>query len=337
MLQGSLDNFALDEVLGLLSSTSKTGRLSLKGDRGDGSLTIYNGQLVDASASYDSNGTAPEDVVFELLRYVDGNFTFDVSEVEPSESTRDIGEVLVSAEGRLADWRTIESVVPSLDHIVTPAPDLPSEEVQINRSEWTTLRIIAAGCPASLVCEQLGLGEVEGSRQIKGLAERGLVGVGPPDAKPAASTRGVDALTGSPARDPFARRSINTGSLEEDPITAAAVTTADEPFGAIGDEALLPEEGFTPAPPEPISSRPPMPTAPTIEDLQELDESGEPASLPAPPPVPMPDDHALVGGSGNGNGNGNGSGNGNGNGSADDRDAESKPGGLLMRYLKSDD
>ena len=74
MLQGSLDNFALDEVLGLLSSTSKTGRLSLKGDRGDGSLTIYNGQLVDASASYDSNGTAPEDVVFELLRYVDGNF-----------------------------------------------------------------------------------------------------------------------------------------------------------------------------------------------------------------------------------------------------------------------
>ena len=330
MLQGSLDNFALDEVLGLLSSTSKTGRLSLTGDRGEGSLTIYAGQLVDASASYDSNGSAPEDVIFELLRYVDGSFTFDASEIEATDSTRDINEVLVSAEGRLADWRTIESVVPSLSHMVTPAASLPAEEVTINRSEWTTLRIIAAGCPASLVCDELGLGEVEGSRQIKGLAERGLVCVGPPETPTAPSPRGVDALTGSPARDPFARRAIDTGSAAEDPISAAARTTADDPLASIDEEGAFAEsaydEGFVPAPPEPLSSRPPMPNAPSVEDLQDLANPLDGGEMPpAPPPVPMPEEPALVGG------------NGNGNGAAEDRDAETKPGGLLMRYLKSDD
>ncbi|MDH5522215.1 MAG: DUF4388 domain-containing protein, partial [Acidimicrobiia bacterium] len=72
MLQGSLENFALDEVLGLLSSTSKTGQLDIKGDRGSGALMFREGRLVDGTASFTANGTGIEDVMFELLRYAEG-------------------------------------------------------------------------------------------------------------------------------------------------------------------------------------------------------------------------------------------------------------------------
>ncbi len=180
MLQGSLDNFALDEVLGLLSSTSKNGRLEITGDRGTGSLLFDSGKLVGAEANHTPNGDATEDVMFELLRFKNGTFTFTSEAVTSTESARDLTSVLTAAETRLKDWRSIESVVPSLSHVVTPVPELPAEEVTISRAEWSVLNVIAAGCPASLVCEELGLGEVEGSRRIKDLAERSLVNIGNP-------------------------------------------------------------------------------------------------------------------------------------------------------------
>lgn len=331
MLQGSLDNFALDEVLGLLSSTAKTGRLSLKGDRGDGSLMLNDGQLVDATASFASNGTNPEDVVFELLRYVEGHFTFDVCEVAGADEARNVLEVLNGAEGRLADWRVIEAVVPSLDHTVVPVTALPAEEITINRGEWATLRIIAAGCPASSVCDELGLGEVEGSRLIKGLADRHLVTVESPSGASEDPRRGVDALTGSPARDPFARRpTLATVTAEEEFQTDSFDTELSSPMVESDDGV-----------PAALSARAPMPSVPSAMERFD-DEPGEVGTISAPPPIddmagslsapppiddlsgsfsapPPPDDRT---------------------GSFDDPAAgrdEGKPGGLLMRYLKSDD
>jgi len=180
MLQGSLENFALDEVLGLLSSTSKTGQLDIKGDRGNGALVFRDGRLVDGNASFTANGTAIEDVMFELLRYSEGSFTFTAKEVGQTDYDENVVTVLGAAENRLMDWRSIEMVVPSLNHMVTPAADLPAEEVTVTRAEWSALTTIGAGCPASTVCERLNLGEVEGSRQIKNLAERQLVVISEP-------------------------------------------------------------------------------------------------------------------------------------------------------------
>ena len=182
MLQGSLDDFALEEVLGLLSSTSKTGKLDVKGDRGSGSLRLDNGRLVDAGASNTANGVEPEDVLFELLRYADGNFHFTASDAEDGGHSINVAEIVASAENRLADWRTIEAIVPSLRHLVTPVAQLPEDEITLVRREWDVLIVVGSGCPVSAVCEELDLGEVEGSRRIKELTERGLLTVGPPKA-----------------------------------------------------------------------------------------------------------------------------------------------------------
>lgn len=234
MLQGSLENFALDEVLGLLSSTSKTGQLDIKGDRGSGALMFREGRLVDGTASFTANGTGIEDVMFELLRYSEGSFTFTAREVEATEYEENVVSVLSGAEKRLLDWRAIESVVPSLSHVVTPAADLPADEVTITRDEWSALTTIGAGCPASTVCERLQLGEVEGSRQIKNLAERQLVVIG--------DSGGFGGLK---SRPPAAHSQAS-------PPPALAGYPTPEPVGA-DDEV--------------IADRPPMPPPPSMDDL----------------------------------------------------------------------
>ena len=234
MLQGSLENFALDEVLGLLSSTSKTGQLDIKGDRGSGALMFREGRLVDGTASFTANGTGIEDVMFELLRYSEGSFTFTAREVEATEYEENVVSVLSAAENRLLDWRAIETVVPSLNHVVTPASDLPADEVTITRDEWSALTTIGAGCPASTVCERLQLGEVEGSRQIKNLAERQLVVIG---------------------------ESGGLGGIRARPQAAAKPASPPPALAGTPHPAAVPAEG------EVSTDRPPMPPPPSVDDL----------------------------------------------------------------------
>lgn len=316
MLQGSLDNFSLDEVLGLLSTTSKTGRLMLEGDRGNGTLSLHDGRLVAAETSYGSNGTSPDDVVFELLRYEAGEFSFQVVDVEPSADDREVADVLLAAEGRLADWRTIQAVVPSVQHFVTPVADLPTEEVKVNRAEWSTLIVIASGCAVSVVCDALKLGEVEGSRQIKHLAERGLVAVGSPGSA-AFDVAGANGARGATTtNEPFVPGATfqggqDAGSNAGAPIpprpNADATPTIEPPSGPPVDAAGL--------------KRPPMPAAPTAADLAESTSSSSDSG---------DDGKVKIGAPKAGAGE---SENGATNGDSDD----GKAGGLLMRYLKNED
>lgn len=282
MLQGSLDNFALDEVLGLLSSTTKTGKLDLKGNRGSGVLRLSNGKLVDATASNTANGVEPEDVLFELLRFGDGTFNFTSSDVEEGNYANEIADVVGSAERRLADWRTIEAVVPSLRHQVGPVPTLTDEEITITRREWMVLMTIAGGCPVSSVCDQLDLGEVEGSRQIKGLAERGLVIIAEPRSGASFNRQGLDALRREPTPPP----------------PAALDTPDEEALVAVVDET---PEALSGAKNDRRAQRPPHPSD---------NGSGGTKSAAAT---------AVIGDA------------------AQEKSDSSSQGGLLMRYLKSDD
>ena len=140
-LQGTLDTFALADVLRLLAATTKTGRLQIDGDRGVGSIWLVDGAvvagIVDLHHPAGSDGivpcTEPSDVVFELLRHVEGTFEFLPDEhTEDSRSPMDVDEVVESAEQKLADWRAVEAVVPSLGHRVTLAGEI-DEEVVIGR------------------------------------------------------------------------------------------------------------------------------------------------------------------------------------------------------------
>src|SRR3954453_23344168 len=94
-LQGTLDTFALPDVLRLLASTKKTGRLRVSGNRGTGSVWVDGGGVTGAEATGVGDAPTSSDVLFELLRSGDGSFTFEAGTMPVSPTaTSDVGPLL---------------------------------------------------------------------------------------------------------------------------------------------------------------------------------------------------------------------------------------------------
>jgi hypothetical protein len=194
-LQGTLDTFALPDVLRLLASTKKSGRLRVSGNRGTGSVWVDSGGVVASEATGLRGPSSPVDVLFELLRYGDGSFTFEAGTAAASPSApTDVEPLLVDAERQLLEWREIEAVVPSMDAWVNLAQALPRPEIVIDSDQWKTIVAVGSGTTVDSIGRVLDLGEVAVCRLIKDLVELGLGSV-------SRAPGGATANGSAPARD----------------------------------------------------------------------------------------------------------------------------------------
>jgi hypothetical protein len=178
-LQGTLDTFALPDVLRLLAGTHKTGHLIISGSRGSGDLWLDSGHVVAAETSNGRPHAAPTVVLFELLRYVDGSFTFH-NDMTTSDagSPADIEPLLLEAEILLEEWQTIEAVVPSTAAFVFLRPELLHQTVSISADQWRTLVAVGGGTTVADIGDTFELGELDVCRTVKNLVEAGLLEVG---------------------------------------------------------------------------------------------------------------------------------------------------------------
>lgn len=220
-LQGTLDTFALPDVLRLLASTKKSGRLRVSGGRGTGSVWVDAGGVVGAEATGAHNSPTAVEVLFELLRYKDGSFTFEAGSAAPDPTKpADVDPLLIQAEGLLAEWQDIEAVVPSLDAWVSLSAELPRADVVIDADRWRVVVAVGSGTTVSRLGDTLSLSEVPVCRAVKDLVELGLGAVGAPIA-------GAAALAGAP-----------TARAELDALASS--------LGAGADDGLPPLNGFDP-------------------------------------------------------------------------------------------
>ena len=315
MLQGSLDTVSLDEVLGFLASSSKTGVLRLSGDRGAGSVWVQDGQMVGAEATHGCNEPALEEVIFELLRFSTGTFSFDFDEISTSPSSpMAIEGVLTQANKLLVEWRGIELVVPGLDYRVTPTPSLPADQVTITEDEWATLLAVGANASVEEVSGSLRLGELEGLRRLKGLIERKLIllseprvatlpteTVMPVEPEPVIDTSDAPTLADAPTPEvvetpeaPVAEEAPDAGSAVIDVPVVGAVpkSLAGEPKPMFSDPANDLDALNVPPPIAPSARRLSVKRgiAAKSEPLEKpvmAPEAKVEAVLPAPPP-PLP-------------------------------------------------
>jgi hypothetical protein len=184
-LRGTLDTFGLPDVLRLLATTGKTGRLQVDGDHGQGSIWLRDGAVLNALT--DRSGSAPPDeALADLLRYEMGDFAFDaafdgaeqpVDGAEPHE----IEQLLSSATRLLDEWNELLSVVPSLDHRVGLIEALPDDrEITLDAKRWTAITALGPGCTAAELGSALDLTELDVLRTVHELVELGIVTVSPP-------------------------------------------------------------------------------------------------------------------------------------------------------------
>lgn len=196
-LHGTLETFALPDVLALLAATKKNGELHVVGGTTDGRVWFDAGNVVGTAVGA---STAFVDAVFELLRLESGKFSFDADKTAPSPSEPEpIQPLLDEAQSRLTEWRSIEAVVPSLGHGVRLLAEVDEGPVTVTGDQWRALVGVATSPTVQSVVERLGVGEFETCRTLKGLVEAGLVTVEERAAAPAPPPPPVRAEAPAPA------------------------------------------------------------------------------------------------------------------------------------------
>jgi hypothetical protein len=301
-LQGSLDTFSLPDVLRLLATTTKTGRLRLEGDRGQGNVWLRDGSVVDAVADRAVEGAPTEEVIFELLRFERGSFAFESDEGTPDAGHPEEVEGLLRRAGALlSEWTELEAVVPSLDHRVALASELPSDEVTIDSDRWRSVVAVATARSVGDLAGSLDLSELNVSRAVRDLVELGVANVeGPgaptvPDEAPrresrrraprppsvspnGAASRPETTVTGDAARAGWRRASDRTTGPQR------AVPSADDhaPPTASPPSAA-------PSAPVPPSAAPSAPVPPTAAPSAPVPPTAAPsAPVPSAPVPPAP-------------------------------------------------
>ena len=175
-LQGTLETFALPDVLVLLSSTKKDGELRVTGGRTDGKVWLEQGQIVHARIG--EAEAQPVDAIFELLRLQAGTFNFENDSPAPKkDEAQAIDGVLADAQVRLGEWNEIAKVVPHLDCVVDMAAEAPGDEVIVSRDQWSMLRRVAGGRSVHDLMVALGQSEYETCKTIKELVDTKLASI----------------------------------------------------------------------------------------------------------------------------------------------------------------
>jgi hypothetical protein len=305
-LSGTLDTFALPDVLRLLASTQKSGRLRVSGNRGSGSVWVTDGEVVASElTSINSLDPSAVEVVFGLLRFDAGSFTFEAdAEASNPGPGMAMDPILSSAEHMLIEWRTIEEVVPSLDVWVGLLPELSGTDVRIDAMRWRAIAAVGSGVQVGLIAETLVLNEVDTCRLVKELIELGLMTIldTPADVSAAPAVDPIaaiaDDLTDSEEIEP-------TVVAEDEPVdvdafismmgeTAEPAAAADELATEVETvetvEIAEPVEDVTEI--DPLDQLGDVPTAPsTVPSLAALassDEGGEAVTFePEPEPEPV--------------------------------------------------
>lgn len=175
-LLGTLADFHVDDILVLLASTKKTGVLVVEGGGRSGRVWLDSGHLVGGQSGPDHD---PAVVVFDLLRLAQGRFSFDDGVAPPTLGPPlEVPSVLDEARTKLAEWRDIEAVVPTMASLVAlDAEGAGGGDITIGADDWRTVAAVGAGGTVAEVASRLSAGEFGACKAVKALVDAGLATV----------------------------------------------------------------------------------------------------------------------------------------------------------------
>ncbi len=176
-LSGTLDTFSLPDVMRLLASTMKSGRLGVLSPSGSGNVWLGNGDVVAAEVDGDLTVEPTYgEVLFHLMRWETGSFTFEDDVTTTAVSTpQPMSLVLSQAEAMLVEWHQIQLVVPSMNVYISLCQELSDHDVVVDADRWRGIVAIGSGSLVTDVVRRMALNEVDACRLVKDLIESSLV------------------------------------------------------------------------------------------------------------------------------------------------------------------
>lgn len=183
-LTGSFDGRDFAEIIGLLSRRSCTGRLVVRSGSLHASIRLAEGSAVgldvhnlhrrDEGADWQGRLA---DVCFEVLRSGRGTFEFLSDEgLDIGDGPRvRLGAIVTAAKRRLAQWREIESAIPTLNSVPVLSEGLRSEEMVVNQQAWRVVVAIDGRHSVAGLARRLDLDPLTLCQILKPLVEDGAV------------------------------------------------------------------------------------------------------------------------------------------------------------------
>lgn len=154
-LQGSIREFGLSDIVQFLGSSRKTGRLDMTDSESRRRAAVYfeEGSIVHAEVG----SSTGEEAFFELMRWNDGEFSFEPEATSEEASVRLNGATLLMEGARRSDeWELLSKYIPDTNWIpefVPPDESQTGKQIMLNTSEWIVLS------------------KIDGERSVKELAE----------------------------------------------------------------------------------------------------------------------------------------------------------------------
>ncbi len=179
MLQGSLPDFTVVDLLRFMASTGKTGVVRFSRGRGgitqSGAIYFRDGQPVAA----ESEGLAGQEALEILCSWDAGSFAFHVGSTPPEENLdQPFERLLERASEAQEEWQLIWRVLPEPSSIARLATELPPgvDAVSLGRVEWRVVAALRNPQTLSALAEQAG-GGLPAYRRLRQLAVDGLLRV----------------------------------------------------------------------------------------------------------------------------------------------------------------
>ena len=247
-LQGTIETFALPDVLRLLATSSKTGKLAVDGDRGLGAIWVADGDIVASEIDLgDHPSTGSTDVtegLFQILRFESGEFTFTSDDTPASAGDpRNIESSIASSSAMLTELDQITENVPGVQSHVSLRPELSDSEVTLTSEQWKVLAAVGSGSSVASIASNFSFGELDALRRVDDLVGEGVVDVSDQATSIAATAPAateMDALD-APVEDDLsfaapAEPEVEVVEASEDAIDPFAPVADEEPAAAADED-----------------------------------------------------------------------------------------------------
>ncbi len=175
ILNGTLSQMNLSEILKLLISGNKTGRLELTKENKKGNIYLKEGAIL----SVKWNKKSGVDALYELMTWMSGDFNFapDIPVDSIDEVGFDKGIQNIDEWSRIIseEWNSIRKIIPSIDMVFKMSTNKTPKEVNLRAEEWKALANINGTKSIAEIADGLGLSEFDISRIIYRLYKEGLI------------------------------------------------------------------------------------------------------------------------------------------------------------------
>ena len=174
VFMGDLSQIKLVDILRLLASEGKTGKLILTKGNDSGEIYVENGVFTHAS----SKASEGEEALFAMMTWMIGRFKFTPGLLPQEKSIgASADQLLEEGQKRIEEWEHIREAIPSMDVVFKLAGHKGPNDIKLKSAEWNILAQVDATRSVGEISSALNMDEFGAAEILHGLYLAGLLEV----------------------------------------------------------------------------------------------------------------------------------------------------------------